>query len=58
MFELAAGLAPAHVTAKLNNQDVRIRYQLDERKLSILFRNPVILAKGDSLLIKTSAQSQ
>jgi hypothetical protein len=55
-FELAAGLSPVYVTAKLNSQNVRVRYQLDERKLRIFFRNPVILANGDSLLIKTSEQ--
>jgi uncharacterized protein (DUF608 family) len=57
-FELAAGVKPVHVTARLNGQNVRIRYQLDDRKLHIFFRNPVILARGDSLLIKIGAQSQ
>jgi len=54
-FELGKGIKPVHVTARLNGQDVRIRYQLSERKLRIFFRNPVILAKGDSLSIRTSA---
>ncbi len=57
-FELAGDVRPARVTAKLNGQNVRVRYRLDDRKLRILFRNPVILAKGDSLLIKTNAESQ
>jgi non-lysosomal glucosylceramidase len=57
-FELAGDARPAHVTAKLNGQEVRIRYKLDERRLLILFQNPVILAKGDSLSIKTGADSQ
>ncbi|HIJ53860.1 MAG TPA: hypothetical protein HPP66_12000 [Planctomycetes bacterium] len=55
-FELAPDVTAAHVTAKLNGQDVRLRYQLDERRLRIFFRNPVILARGDSLSIKTSAE--
>jgi non-lysosomal glucosylceramidase len=57
-FELTADIIPGRVTAKLNGQDVRIRYQLDGRKLRILFQKPVILAKGDSLSIKASADSQ
>lgn len=57
-FELAEGGRPERVTANLNGQDVRVGYQLDERKLCILFQNPVILAKGDSLSIMTSAESQ
>jgi uncharacterized protein (DUF608 family) len=59
--ELAAGVKPVHVTAKLNGQNVRVRCQLDPPKadkLHIFFRNPVILTNGDSLLIKTSAESQ
>ena len=53
-FEMAADPAPVRVLAKLNAQDVRIRYQFQDRKLNIFFRSPVILANGDSLLIKAS----
>jgi hypothetical protein len=56
--ELAEGVKPARVTCKLNGQDVRLRYQLDERKLRILFGKPIVLVKGDSLSIKTSTESQ
>ena len=55
-FELAKGVRPARVTAELNGQNVRIRHQLDGRKLCILFRNSLILAEGDILLIKTSTE--
>ena len=57
-FGLGKGIKPVHVTARLNGQDVRLRYQLDERRLRIFFRNPVILAKGESLLIKTGLGTQ
>ena len=57
-FELAGNAGPGHVTVKLNGQDVRIRYQLDGRKLRILFQKQLILAKGDSLSIKTSVASR
>ena len=57
-FEIAKGVMPERVTAKLNGQDVRIRHQLNERKLRILFRKPVILAKGDNLSIKTIAETR
>jgi hypothetical protein len=56
--ELAEGVRPARVTAKLNGQNVRVSYQLDERKLRILFGKPIILVKGDNLSIKTSTESQ
>jgi non-lysosomal glucosylceramidase len=57
-FTLAEDVRDAHVTAKLNGQDVRIRHQLEGRKLRILFRNYLILAKGDRLLIKTGAENR
>ena len=57
-FELVEGVRPARVTAKLNDQDIRFRYQLDERKLRILFEKPIILVKGDNLSIKTNAKGQ
>lgn len=57
-FELDEGVRPERVTANLNGQDVRIRHPLDERKLRILFGKSIILAKGDSLSIKTSTESR
>jgi hypothetical protein len=57
-LEMAKGVRPERVTAKLNDQDVRVNYQLNERKLRILFGKSVILVKGDSLSIKTSAEGQ
>lgn len=56
--ELAEGVKSERVTANLNGQDVRIRYQLDERKLHILFGKSIVLVKGDSLSIKTSTEGQ
>jgi hypothetical protein len=57
-LEMAEGIRPARVTANLNGQDVRVSYQLNERKLRILFRKPVIMVKGDNLSIKTSVEGQ
>ena len=55
-FAPAEDVKTARVTAELNGQDVRIRHQLDGRKLCILFQNSLILAEGDILLIKTSTE--
>ncbi len=56
-FELAEDVRVKSVTANLNGQDVQLHYQLDCRKLHVLFRKPLILVEGDSLLIKTGAES-
>jgi hypothetical protein len=57
-FELAKGVRAERVTANLNGQAVQIQWQIEERKLLILFRKRIILAKGDNLSIKTSAEGQ
>ncbi len=51
-FELADGLDPAKVTAKLNGRNVQLRYDLDGRRLRISFRSPVSLVTGDKLLVE------
>jgi len=57
-FELGTGIRPEVVTTKLNGEDIRNRWRLDGRNLRVKFLNPVILAKGDTLLIKTSTENQ
>jgi len=54
-FELASKVRLEDVTAKQNGQDVKLSFQLEERKLRIFFREPVILTRGDHLSIKTSS---
>jgi non-lysosomal glucosylceramidase len=51
-FELAEGLDPAKVTAKINGGNLRFRHDLDGRRLRISFRSPVSLTTGDKLLIE------
>lgn len=57
-FELGTEIRPGDVVAELNGRAVRIQKQIEENKLRILFRKPVILASGDNLSIKTSAEGQ
>ena len=57
-FELGTGIRPGDVIAELNGQAVQIRRRIEDRKLLILFRKPVILARGDNLSIKISAEGQ
>jgi non-lysosomal glucosylceramidase len=57
-FELDTGIRPGDVIAELNGQAVQIRRRIEEHKLLILFRKPVILARGDNLSIKISAEGQ
>jgi non-lysosomal glucosylceramidase len=57
-FELGTEIRPGDVAAEMDGQAVRIQWRIDGRKLCILFQNPVILAKGDNLSIKTSMEGQ
>ncbi len=57
-FELDPEIRPGDIVAELNEQAVRTQWRIEERKLRILFRKPVILNKGDNLSIKTSAEGQ
>jgi len=57
-FELGTEIRPGDVVAELNGQAVRIQKQIEEHKLRILFRKPVILSRGDNLTIRISAESQ
>jgi hypothetical protein len=57
-FELGKDVKPLHITARLNDQNVRIRYRLDERKLRISFSKSITLARGDKLSIKISSSSR
>jgi non-lysosomal glucosylceramidase len=55
-FELGAGIRPVDVAAEVDGQAVRIQWRIDDNKLRVDFLNPVALAGGDILLIKTSTE--
>ena len=49
---LGKDVNPADVTIKLNNGHVPFRYELDGRRLRIFFRKPMLMKKGERLLIE------
>jgi non-lysosomal glucosylceramidase len=57
-FELGTEIRSGDVVAELNGQAVRIQRRIEENKLRILFRKPVILTRGDNLSIKISAEGK